>query len=151
MKRMCDRQVEQVPVKIKVKTDIRDGSSKDTFELTAFGQYYKKENARFLQYNEVMEEGTVKTIIKISEQDGVILRSGAVKMRLPFQINKKLKGRYDTPYGVFETATLTKRFVHHFDEKTDIGSIDLLYEMSIQGAHSGTYHLVITFQKEEEK
>jgi len=117
----------------------------------AFGQYYKKENARFLQYNEEMEEGSVKTIIKISDKDGLILRSGAVKMRLPFQMNKKLRGSYDTRYGVFETATLTKRLAHQFNEQTDSGSIELLYEMSIQGAHSGTYHLVITFQKEEEK
>ncbi|MBP2242534.1 uncharacterized beta-barrel protein YwiB (DUF1934 family) [Cytobacillus eiseniae] len=137
-------------MKIKVKTDISNESEKETFELTAFGQYYKKENAVYLQYNEEMEEGTVKTIIKVSDQDGLILRSGAVKMRLPFQINKRLRGSYHTPYGVFETHTLTKRFVHLFDEQTNMGSIDLLYELTMQGAHAGTYHLSITFKEEEE-
>ncbi|WP_420828150.1 DUF1934 domain-containing protein [Cytobacillus citreus] len=142
---------EQMPVKIKVKTDIRDGSSKDTFELTAFGRYYIKENARFLQYDEAMEEGMAKTIIKVSDQEGLILRSGAVKMRLPFKMNKKLQGNYHTPYGVFEIGTMTKRLDHQFDEETGSGSIDLLYELKMQGASTGTYHLFITFEEEEEQ
>ena len=29
-----------------------------------------------------------------------------VKMRLPFQMNKKLRGSYDTPYGVFSNSNL---------------------------------------------
>lgn len=140
---------EQLPVKIKVKTDIRNGSSKDTFEFTAFGRYYKKENARYLQYDEVMEAGTVKTIVKISKQEGLILRSGAVKMRLPFQMNKRLKGTYTTPYGVFELVTLTKRFEHQFEEQTSLGSFEVLYDLKMQGAHSGTYHLTITFEEEK--
>ncbi|MBU8881009.1 DUF1934 domain-containing protein [Bacillus sp. FJAT-29790] len=147
---MSIRSGEQVPVKIKVKTDIRDGSNKDTFELTAFGRYYIKENARFLQYDEVVEEGTAKTIIKMSDQEGLILRSGAVRMKLPFKMNKKLKGTYHTPYGVFDMDTLTKRLDHQFDEQTGFGSIDLLYELKMQGAQSGTYHLAITFEEEEE-
>ena len=151
MKRMCGQPVEQVPVKIKGKTEIHDGSSKDTFEFTAFGRYYIKGNARFLQYNEEMEEGIVKTIIKMTDQDGLILRSGAVKMRLPFKLNSELRGSYDTPYGVFELITLTKTLTHQLDEQTSMGSIELLYDLNMQGAYAGTYHLSITFKEEEEK
>ncbi|MEH7343257.1 DUF1934 domain-containing protein [Bacillus sp. JJ1532] len=147
---MSTRPAEQMPVKIKVKTDIRDGHSKDTFELIAFGRYYIKENARFLQYEEAMEEGMAKTIIKVSDKEGLIMRSGAVRMRLPFIMNKKLKGSYHTPYGVFEIETMTKRLDHQFNEQTGNGSIDLLYELKMQGASSGTYHLSITFEEEEE-
>lgn len=143
------RPAEQLPVKIKVKTDIRNGSSKDTFEFTAFGRYSQKENARYLQYDEVMEAGTVRTIVKISNQEGLILRSGAVKMRLSFNMNKRLRGSYTTPYGVFELVTLTKRFEHQFDENTRSGSIEILYDLKMQGAHSGTYHLAITFEEEK--
>ncbi|MBY0123286.1 DUF1934 domain-containing protein [Bacillus sp. S/N-304-OC-R1] len=148
---MSTRPAEQLPVKIKVKTDIRDGRNKDTFELVAFGRYYIKENARFLQYDEAMDEGMAKTIIKVSDNEGLILRSGAVKMRLPFIMNKKLKGSYHTPYGVFEMDTMTKRLDHQFDAQTGSGSIELLYELKMQGANSGTYHLSITFEEEEEQ
>ena len=148
---MSTRPAEQMPVKIKVKTDIRDGQGKDTFELTAFGQYYIKANAHFLQYDEAMDEGIAKTVIKISEKEGLILRSGAVKMRLPFLMNKKLKGSYHTPYGVLELDTMTKRLDHQFDEQKRTGTIDLLYELKMQGAATGTYHLFISFKEEEEK
>ena len=145
---MSSRSAEQMPVKINVKTDIRSGGSKETFELTAFGRYYRKDSARFLQYDEMMEEGTVKTIIKMSDADGLILRSGAVKMRLPFRMNKKLRGSYETPYGVFEMGTMTKRMVHRYDEESGEGSIDILYDLKMQGSQAGTYHLAITFEEE---
>ncbi|MCM3093943.1 MULTISPECIES: DUF1934 domain-containing protein [unclassified Cytobacillus] len=145
---MSSRSAEQIPVKINVKTVIRKLGSKETFELTAFGRYYIKDSARFLQYDEVMEEGTVKTIIKMSDTDGLILRSGAVKMRLPFRMNKKLRGSYETPYGVFEMGTVTKRMVHQYDDKSSEGSIDILYDLKMQGSQAGTYHLAITFEEE---
>ncbi len=147
---MSTIQNEQIDVKITVKTAIRDGNRKETFELITFGRYYKKENARYLQYDEVMEEELppVKTIIKISDAEGLILRNGAVKMRLPFKINKRLRGSYTTPYGEFGLTTSTKRMHHQFHEQTGVGEIDILYDLNMQGASTGTYHLTIDFMKE---
>lgn len=142
-------QKDQIHVKITVKTVIRDGNRKETFELITFGRYYKKDNARYLQYDEVLDEGIlpVKTIIKISAEDGLILRSGAVKMRLPFKMNKRLRGQYTTPYGEFDITTLTKRLHHQYDEQIGTGSIEVLYDLSMQGTYTGTYHLEVYFQK----
>ncbi|WP_308302646.1 DUF1934 domain-containing protein [Bacillus sp. UMB0728] len=140
---------EQTPVKIKVKTDIRSGGSKETFELTAFGRYYKKNGSRFLQYDEENEAGTVKTIVKMAEGEALILRSGAVKMRLPFRLNKKMRGSYEMPFGTMEMLTLTKGLSQSFDDNSGTGAFDLLYEMKMQGSQAGTYHLAITFEEEE--
>jgi uncharacterized beta-barrel protein YwiB (DUF1934 family) len=139
---------EQMPVKITVKTVIRNGQDKETYELTTFGQYYKKMNSIFLRYEEIMEEGTMKTVVKISGQEGSILRNGAVKMRLPFYKNKTLKGSYESPYGVLEMETFTTRISHEFDEKLRKGKIDLLYDFKMQGSSAGTYHLSISFEEE---
>nr|WP_318247611.1 DUF1934 domain-containing protein [Bacillus infantis] len=139
---------EQTPVKIKVKTDIRTGGSKETFELTAFGRYYKKNGSRFLQYDEENEAGTVKTIVKMAEGEALILRSGAVKMRLPFRMNKKMRGSYEMPFGTMEMLTLTKGLSQSFEDGSGTGSFDLLYEMKMQGSQAGTYHLAITFEEE---
>jgi uncharacterized beta-barrel protein YwiB (DUF1934 family) len=139
---------EQTPVKILVKTDIRTGGSKETFELTAFGRYYKKNGSRFLQYDEENEAGTVKTIVKMAEGEALILRSGAVKMRLPFRMNKKMRGSYEMPFGTMEMLTLTKGLSQSFDDSSGTGSFDLLYEMKMQGSQAGTYHLAITFEEE---
>lgn len=140
---------EQLPVKIKVKTDIRNGKEKETYELTTFGRYYKKGNTFYLQYEEVMEEqGTIKTIVKMSDADSLILRSGGIKMRLPFLMNKSLRGSYETPYGVLEMVTLTKRLEHFYNEEKGYGSFDILYELNMQGSKAGTYHMTIIFEED---
>ncbi|WP_223594949.1 DUF1934 domain-containing protein [Neobacillus bataviensis] len=129
----------EIPVKIKVKTTI---DRKESFELQVFGQYFKKGEATFLKYEEVQEEGTVRTIVKVAGNEALILRGGAVKMRLPFELNRTLRGSYEMPFGTFETLTLAKRIEH-----TE-GRIDILYNFAMQGEHAGTYHLEITFQEE---
>lgn len=131
--------IPEIPVRIKVKTTI---DQQDTFELTVFGRYYKKENAAFLQYEEVMEEGSVRTTVKVAAEEALILRNGAVKMRLPFTLHKKMKGSYEMPFGRFETTTTAKRIEH-----TE-GSIDILYDFAMQGSQENTYHLEITFQED---
>lgn len=128
-----------IPVKINVKTTI---NNEETFELVVFGQYYQKNSASFLQYEEAAEEGTVKTIVKIAGEEALILRSGAVKMRLPFQLHKTLNGSYEMPFGRFETTTLTRKMTH------DDNSFDILYDFTLQGSPAGTYHLEITFQED---
>jgi len=130
----------EIPVKIKVKTTIDE---QETFELTVFGRYYQKDQASFLQYEEVLEEGTVRTIVKVAKDEALILRGGAVKMRLPFRLHKTLRGSYEMPFGTFETLTMAKRIEH-----TD-GLIDILYDFTMQGSPAGTYHLEITFQEDQ--
>ncbi len=145
---MSMRPAEQTPVRVTVKTAIYSGSDRDTFEWTTFGRYYKKANSSYLQYDEVTEEGDVHTTVKMTGNEVLILRSGAIKMRLPFLLNKKTPGNYKTAYGLIETSALTKRLSLDFSEDKQEGQVDLLYEMSIQGASAGTYHLTINYREE---
>lgn len=129
----------EIPVKIRVKTTI---DRQESFELLTFGRYFQKDGAAFLKYEEVQEEGTVRTIVKVAGSGALILRGGAVKMRLPFELDRKLRGSYELPFGVFETTTVAKRIEH-----TE-GRIDILYDFAMSGEHAGTYHLEITFEEE---
>lgn len=138
----------QMPVKITVKTTIRNGQDQETYELITFGRYIRKTSSVFLRYDEVMEEGSIQTTVKIAEGEGSILRNGAVKMRLPFQKNKQLTGSYETPYGTLEMGTKTSRIHHEFNENIRQGEIDILYDLNMQGSHAGTYHLLISFEEE---
>ena len=131
--------IPELPVKIKVKTTI---DQQETFELTVFGRYYKKEKASFLRYEEVMEEGSVRTLVKVGADEALILRKGAVKMRLPFKLQQTVRGNYEMPFGLFETTTTTKRI----EFKDNL--IDIVYDFTMQGKPSGTYHLEISFQEE---
>lgn len=129
----------ETPVKITVTTTI---NQQETLELVVFGNAYQKGEAFFLQYEEVLEEGTVRTIVKVARNEALILRGGAVKMRLPFHLQKEMRGSYEMPFGVFETTTLAKKI-----ERTE-GLIDIHYDFSLDGAPAGTYQMEIRFQED---
>ena len=91
----------------------------------------------------------INTVVKMSSQEGSILRNGAIKMRLPFQKNKTLMGSYESPYGVLEMKTSTKQISHKFDENVGKGEIDLLYDLRMDGSLAGTYHVNIIFKEDK--
>lgn len=133
----------EIPVKINVKTTI---DKQETIELVVFGRYHQRDEAAFLQYEEVLEEGNVRTIVKVMADDALILRGGAVKMRLPFVLHQKRTGSYEVPFGVFETTTRTHKLNYSYENGS--GLIDIVYDFALQGSHAGTYHLEIHFQEE---
>jgi uncharacterized beta-barrel protein YwiB (DUF1934 family) len=132
----------EIPVKINVKTTIDE---QETMELVVFGRYFQKGQATYLQYEEVMDEGNVRTIVKAAADEMLILRSGAVNMRLPFQLGKRLSGRYELPFAALETATLAKKMDFSYDN--GIGLVEIVYDFALEGDHAGTYHLEISFEK----
>lgn len=138
--------IHEIPMKIKVKTTIEQDGDKETFELMVLGRYLEKDGTSFLKYEEVQEEGNVRTIVKVAGKEALILRGGAVKMRLPFELNRLLRGSYEMPFGVFETLTMTKRLEHSFENGR--GLIDILYDFRMQGSPGGTYRLEITFEED---
>lgn len=141
---------DQIPIKIKVKTIIQNDGDLQTYELTTFGRYYKKDYSMFLQYEEHQEEGIVKTIVKFSNEEALILRSGAIKMRLPFKNGTELVGSYETPFGKLGTITNTKKLqLITKNEPYLVGSVDITYDFYIQDSKAGTYEMMITFEEEK--
>jgi uncharacterized beta-barrel protein YwiB (DUF1934 family) len=138
-------------VKINVKTTIFQDGREEIIEGTAKGDFFQKENASYLQYEEITEQGSIRTIVKMAGQEALVLRNGAVKMRLPFRLHQKMTGSYELPFGKFETMTMAKNIDLSCDTGTGRGKIDILYDFSMQEAPGvGTYHLEIFFQEEEE-
>lgn len=139
---------EQIPVKINVKTDVHQNNENEIYELTVFGRYQKTDSASFLRYEEVVEAGTVTTTVKITEEGALILRSGALKMRMTFRENQTITGTYQSPYGTLQTEAITKQLEHSYHPHTKEGHLELLYDLIIQGSQAGTYHLTITYKEE---
>lgn len=135
----------QIPVKVTVLTAIFSEGERETVELTTFGRYYKKNNSSYLLYE---EDGDIQTTVKISENDVLILRRGAAKMRLHFLLDRKTAGHFQTPYGMLETSVLTNGLDTNFNEETHEGHVDLLYDLAIQGSGGGTYHMKISYKEE---
>jgi uncharacterized beta-barrel protein YwiB (DUF1934 family) len=136
-------------VKINVKTTIFQDGQEEIIEGAAQGDFFQKDKSAYLQYEEMSDQGSIRTIVKMKQNEALILRTGAVKMKLPFKLNQKKSGSYELPFGKFETTTVAKNIDLCYENGQ--GKIDLRYDFSMQGAPSvGTYHLEITFQEEEE-
>ncbi|WML50470.1 DUF1934 family protein [Neobacillus sp. PS3-34] len=137
-----------MPVKVQVKTSVFNGKTKETYQLAADGRYYNKGDAYFLQYEEVLEEDRIRTIVKVDGDSALILRSGSIKMRMPFLLNKKQRGSYETPAGMLETEATAKRIAHTYSQGVHSGSVEILYDLKVQGSRAGTYHLEIIFEED---
>lgn len=135
-------------VKIRVKTTITNDGDQDTFELATFGRYYDKGPSVFLQYEEHMDPGIIKTIVKVTDNETTISRSGAVNMKMVFQTHNKLPGKYDTPIGSMSIMTLTNKRDYSYEEDIKKGLVMINYDLEMQGAHAGTYHMEISFEEE---
>lgn len=166
---------EQIPVKINVKTAIYQGDGSgtagtaktaktaetaetpetadntetpETYELTVFGRYQKTSTAVYLRYIEAMEVGNVDTTVKIAEKETLILRNGAIKMRMVFRPGHQVSGTYHSPHGLMEIVTDTKTLQYFFNEQIKEGSVSLKYDLTMQGTLAGTYCLEIKFKEE---
>lgn len=139
---------EQVPVKIWVKTDVAHEGEKETFELSLFGRLFQKDGSTFLKYDEVQDEGVVHTIVKLADANALILRSGALKMRMIFEEGQLLNGSYESQYGTLLVTTDTKTFTHKTD-RTGTGRAELVYKLLMQGDAVGTYTMNIHYELEE--
>jgi uncharacterized beta-barrel protein YwiB (DUF1934 family) len=137
----------EMPVKVTVRTTISHGDEQEVFELVTFGRFFHKGSAFYLFYEEELDVGKIKTSVKFSDEDAVIIRSGAVNMRLAFHPNRQMKGHYDTPYGTMDTMTETKNLTHQQTSDKE-GKLNLLYDFRLQEDHAGTYQLEISYKKE---
>jgi uncharacterized beta-barrel protein YwiB (DUF1934 family) len=140
---------ESIPVKIHLKTNITIGDDSDSFELVSFGRYYEKGDAFFLKYDEVQEEGTTHTIVKVTNEQALILRSGAVKMRMLFNEEEEMSGSYESELGTLLLTTKTKKLSHTKNLAKTEGDFNLSYELIMQGSSVGDYEMSINFKEEE--
>ncbi|OLO36032.1 hypothetical protein BTA37_18935 [Priestia megaterium] len=136
------------PIEVKIVTDIRDGHRKETTSVNAKGMYYEKGSKIYLTYTERQEEiGDIRTMVKISEDEVSINRTGAVQMKQSFRKKVRIEGTYISPYGRMDLLT----FAHNIEYKqmTQKGRLFLTYDLEVQGQPAGKYALTITFKEEK--
>ncbi|WP_391119881.1 DUF1934 domain-containing protein [Psychrobacillus sp. L3] len=112
---------------------------KETFDIQTTGELIFKGNQPYLVYEEVQYEKVVRTTVKLGGKTALIMRSGGVKMRLPFENGELQKGSYDTVYGTMMIITDTKHL--HFED----GQFQVEYELLINDEVAGTYTLELIY------
>ena len=134
------------PVIIRLQSSIRHpGQDEETHELETLGRYIEKSNTSYLKYDEVANDQEIRTTVKMGNAEALIMRSGAVDMRLPFIADGERPGAYGNGPANFKLIVKTNRL--ELTEREDVlgGRFGVAYELHAEGALLGTYELIITY------
>lgn len=134
----------QKTVKVQLVSTIRHPNvQEETINIKTKGILTLKGEQNYLVYEESQNEKTIRTTVKLSGQNALILRSGGVKMRLPLEHGEFQTGSYETQYGTMIITTNTKHL--HFE----VGRFQVEYELIINEEVAGTYTLELTYTEAE--
>ena len=111
----------------------------ETLDIQTTGELTIKGEQPYLVYEELQNEQAVKTTVKLNNDSALILRSGGVKMRLPFVKGELQTGSYDSGYGAMMITTNTKQL--QFED----GNFLVEYELLINEEVVGTYTLELIY------
>ncbi|MEK4181119.1 DUF1934 domain-containing protein [Aeribacillus sp. FSL K6-1121] len=139
----------RVPVQIYVQNKIyQNQTEEERIEFYTTGEFFKKQHTFYLVYDEIQDDETVKTLIKISEKETTLIRSGGIRLRQRFKQGQKTYANYETPYGTLKLAAETKSLIWHTDEEKH-GTLSIEYLLEINGDTPRLHSLSIQFKKEE--
>ncbi len=136
------------PIQLKFVTEIKDQNDKQTVAFDAIGQYYIKGSHTYLVFVEPHDLGEVKTVVKIKNEEVLILRSDAVTMRQLFRKGEATQGTYQSQIGTMGMLTNTNNIEYIFYKNSHKGKLFLTYTLALQGEQSGRYSITITFKEE---
>ena len=131
-------------VNIKLISTIRpiDGES-EGHEMVLTGQLLEKAGSIYLKYEEVQEDKTIRTTMKLGNEQALIMRTGAVKMRLPLNIIEQQMGHYESEIGSMPLVIDTKEMT--YTKQAVSGDFHVQYDLLMGGQSVGNYTLDITF------
>lgn len=135
---------EKSQVNIKLISTIRpiDGES-ETLEMWLDGQLINKADSLYLKYEEMQDDKTIRTTMKLDTERALIMRAGVVKMRLPLNIFEQQIGHYESELGSMPLVTQTKNML--FTRHEMRGEFHVQYDLLMGGQNVGNYTLDITF------
>lgn len=135
-------------VKIKLVSKIipTDGEL-ETYEMWLQGSLINKSGSNYLRYEEVQEEHTVQTTIKLNNDQAFIMRSGGISMRLPLNKKQLENGHYENMYGSLPIVTKTNELSHERINDTIEGRFYAQYDLIVNGASVGNYTLDIHYSE----
>lgn len=141
--------INETKVKIKLNSTIlpTDGEE-ETYEMWLDGSLIKKTGKTYLRYVEQLGEGNINTTVKLDNHQALILRSGGVKMRLPFNRLQEQHGHYETQFGTLPIVTKTHQlsFENRDDNKAN-GTFKIQYDLLMNGQAVGEYTLEIQYME----
>lgn len=136
------------PVRIRLHSSIQHpGQEQESHEIEATGRYIEKAGNTYLKYDEQQDGGEIQSTVKMGNTEALIMRRGAITMRLPFFENQDKPGEYGNAQANLKLLVRTKR-LEFTKEVTGVGGrFSVAYELHAEGALLGTYELSITYSE----
>ena len=141
-----EKQLAGLPVHVHFVTEIREGARKETVAFEANGQYYVKGQGTYVAFQEPNEQGEVKTIIKIQDEQVLIMRSGAVSMRQTHVKGEWTTGTYTSELGTFALQTKTDNVLLNGRMKRKRTTL-LTYALLLSEQEAGRYTITINLKE----
>ncbi|MPQ43015.1 DUF1934 domain-containing protein [Clostridium tarantellae] len=112
-------------------SSIQMSGSEEKIEVVSVGEFYKTDDGYKAIYEESEISGMEGTTTKldIKENSIILNREGTTSTTMEFKNNKDAIVLYNTPYGMLELKTITKKV--DIDINEDGGKIDLEYLMIV--------------------
>lgn len=142
-----EKQLAGLPVHVHFVTEIREGARKETVAFEANGQYYAKGQGTYVTFQEPNEQGEVKTIIKIQDEQVLIMRSGAVSMRQTHVKGEWTTGTYTSELGTFALQTKTDNVLFKWSDEKKKGQLFLTYALLLSEQEAGRYTITINLKE----
>lgn len=139
------------PVLVSVKSIQRNKEGEELkMELVSEGKFYVKDGTQYIVYeeSELTEMKGVTTVIKVLPGGSVLLlRLGKLRQRQEFRKGKVTRSQYDTPVGTFDVQM--KTYECRADLLDGVGTIQLGYDVHIEGVSANYTQLTITVQEDQ--
>lgn len=146
-KTMTEGSMSKKEIQIKFVTDIKDGNRKETVAFETNGLYYVKDKSTYITFEEPHEEGLVKAVIKIKENEVRIIRSGFVSMNHVYKKGQYTEGIYKSQLGPMTMETRTDNITFQWSEAKGKGKLFLTYSLQVQGHDAGRYAITILLKE----
>ncbi|MBT2573062.1 DUF1934 family protein [Bacillus sp. ISL-51] len=137
---------QETPVAIHVHSFIQNGSEEESVEFTSDGFYYVRNGKTYLTYHEEHDLGKIKTVVKITEKEILVMRSGAIQMKQRFIPGASTITQYKLPFGQMKLQTETKDI--HSDVGGPQGSVKMTYTMTVGENQEHVHNMTIRYKEE---
>lgn len=122
----------------------------DRIESIYPGEYYIRNGAHYILYDELMEGETtpIKNVIKLRDKEFVLTKKGIINTQMVFTEGKKNMTSYETPFGNMMIALDTEKMVvEETEDKLEI-HIDYGLEANYQYIADCNITVVVTSRNE---
>lgn len=133
--------------------DNLDINEKEEIEMITTGKFFEKGEKIFITYkeNDLLGDKTksATSTIKIEDDRVTLSRLGDSNTHMVFEVGKKHRSYYATPFGTFDIGIMTRSMNVDIDD--DKGNIDIKYLLEVNNAPVGVNDIQVKFHNNKKE